>query len=449
MKKVIKAISASAIIVLAGCSMENMAPEVQEQQTRNVIVNAGPVATKVNFTDDGTSKVEVKWNAEGEAFSAFIGNAADAAVVPFEQVSAPDAAGSVQFSGNIPAETSAETMVYAIYPKRNIESGNPNGLAINLTNQTGDFNEAKSFMYASASLADLENPSYSLQFKHITSVVKLTLDFGAAISGNASDVSIYANNILRTAYVNLATGEVTKETTSRIRFNGEIALEDGKAVVCFHVAPASLDDMTIRATVGDKSYVGTLTGKKVESGKLYNVEAAVVMGERKSGLTGYTNVILAMQKYTQNTAYHFLSAPTKTRFTVSTAAENSADIDIVGLYSSTNGCSLVSPHVDNATAVYGTTAGTAAWAVRNVTTFKILTAEETAALDYANTKTAAQVEEIFNSASGADNVYRAFKLAKDSYVAFQTATGRYGIMQLLSVAGNNSGLMKFNYKISE
>ncbi len=446
MKTIIKAISASALIAFAGCSTENTTAEVQDQQTRNIIVNAGPVKTKLVF-DENDSNVEVSWAESGETFAAYIGDSQTAPIVIFEQISAPDEFGNVKFKGEIPAETPEDAMIYAIYPG-DIASGTGNPAAVNLmlNTQPGALNSEKTFMYASASIADLGNETKSLKFTHLASVVKLTLDFGAAATGSVKDVVLHANKLMRSANVDLTTGTISQGTVSRLKMTDEYALENGKATIYFYVLPNAIDDIVIRAKVGETLYVGELAGKTVESGKVYKVGASVTMEERNDKLQGYTGAVLAMQKYTQNTAYHFLNAETKTRYTASTGPDNSASVDVVAFFSSTDNCCLAAPNTSNTNTIYKT----ASWATRNVTTFHIIRAAdvEASGIVYDDITKHSQLEP-FVKAYMDDASYRAMKVAVGDLILFQTTDGKIGIMKIATVAGNNSGLMKFDYKVSK
>ncbi len=456
MKKTIIALSASALI-FAGCSTENITPEVQNQQTRNIIVNAGPVATRVNFTDDGTSKVEVKWNDEGEAFSAFIGNAADAQVVQFSQVSAKDENGSVKFSGNIPAETAGETMVYAIYPKQTLETGNPAEVILDLSTQTGKYDPSKTFMYASASLNDLADPSKSLRFKHLTSVVKLTLDFGTEVSGTATDLKLYTNTFIQKGVANLTAEPVAavESVKDRMVLTENFTLDNGKTEIVFHMFPTNLGDITVRAHVGEKAYVGKLakSSASLVAGKLYNVEIPVSMAE--SNVITKADLRLNMQK-TTGTFYPFFSALSGSRFTLAQANANPEKMDIVAFYSgntSTQGNALTCPATSNASTVYTDLKNPETWplAIRNVTKFKVLTAAEAAAVTNYDTLTSIQIEDIYNNASATEAhvVFKISKAAGANHVVYRTSSGQHGIMVIFGSVVASDGQLRFKCKISE
>ncbi len=441
MKKTIIALSASALI-FAGCSTENITPEVQNQQTRNIIVNAGPVATRVNFTDDGTSKVEVKWNDEGEAFSAFIGNAADAQVVQFSQVSAKDENGSVKFSGNIPAETAGETMVYAIYPKQNIETGDPTKVSLFLGEELGTMDETRNFMYAKSSVADFEDKSKALKFNHLTSLIKVTLDFGAAAEGSASSVVLTADGLMRTATVDITQENpvITPGKTGFIPVAGTHELVGGKTTVYVHALPATLSNLEITAKVGEDNYKATLAGKELVAGKTYNVEATMAV----AGVRKFTEIKLGMQQ-NLSTVTHYLSAADGMLYTPTTVVGNEAKIDIVAFYSSAGKGSLTSPATENAGIVFP---AVKTWTSRNKSLFKLLTADEMDATKYdAITKTS-EIVKLYDSASAAEATV-VNKLVKNNFVTFKTAGGKYGIAKVTFVGNGNGSVFKIDYTVTE
>ncbi len=440
MKTIFKAISASALLLIAGCATE-INPEQAGPATRNIIVNAGPVATKVNFTDDGTSKVEVKWNEADEAFSAFIGADAAAAVVPFTQVSAPDATGSVMFSGNISAETAPETMVYAIYPKQTIETGNPAAVSLFLGEEPGIMSQAMNFMYAKSSLADLEDPSKSLQFTHLTSIIKVTMDFGE-VEGSASNVVLTGDGLMRTATVDLTqeTPVITPGKAGYIPVAGTYELIDGKATVYVHVLPAELSSLEISAKVGEDTYKATLTGKEMVAGKVYNVNATMAV----AGVKKFTEIKLGMQSNT-STVTHYLSAADGVLYTPETVVGNEAKIDIVAFYSSTGKGSFTSPATQNAGTVFPVVKG---WSSRNKTMFKLLTDTEMDDEKYAAITKASEITGLYDMAAATEATV-VNNVTIGTFVAFKTSGGKYGVAKATFVGPGGNSVLKIDYTVTE
>ncbi len=449
MKTTIKILSVSALLVLAGCSTENTTPDVKP--TRNIVVNAGSVNTKVNFTDNGVDKVEVKWNNENEAFSAFIGTGAGAAVVPFSQLSAPDAAGSVKFSGDIPAETAGETMVYAVYPKQNVTAGNPAAVSLVLGEEYGIMDETKTFMYAASTLDDMEDKSKALKFNHLTSIVKVTLDFGAEVSGEVTDVVFTAAELIRTATIDLTseTPVITPLKKGYIPVSGNFEIEEGKAIVYLHILPSTLADLKISAKVGEETYSATLAGRTVAAGRLYNTTATMAV----AGVKKFTDVILRMQTNTGGST-HFLSTVDGKIYDKTTATANSSSIDIISYYSAsgnTMGYGLCSPDTGNASTVYGKDF-MVSWAARNTTRFKRLSGTLPTADEYAAISKASELEKIYTTSTVAEAATaNSLNLEEKRYVAFKTAAGKYGLLLVTYRTGTNTktGLIKVNYIIAE
>ncbi len=449
MKTILKAIAASALLVLAGCAKDINTDKVNPE-TRTVVVNAGPVATKVNFTDDGTSKVEVKWNDEGETFDAFIGNSETAPKVTFEQISAPDESGNVRFQADIPADTPDDAMIYAIYPGADVKSTSPKNVRLLVGEETGTMDETRNFMYATSSLADLEDPSKNLQFTHLTSLIKVTMDFGAEAEGSATAVSVVADNLMRIGYIDIteANPVVTPDAgkIGYIPISGTFELEGGKATVYVHVLPATLSSLEISAKLGEEHYKATLSGKELVAGKVYNVNATMAV----AGVVEYKDLVMGMKDYTEGG--QFLSASDGVVYTKEEAASNSAVIDIVSFYSAASGkagYALTSPSTTNANSAYGT--GT--WANKNATSFKRLAnPEEITGTIYNGYTKASQLEERYNSAS-AEAVEVVNTLAKNEMIAFKTASGKYGILMITGKDDHtkvkHTGTITIKYKIAE
>ncbi len=295
MKTLTKAFLASALTVIAGCAQElNETEQHAPQDTRNIIINAGSPATRVNFTENAVEEGHsciVKWNETGEAFSAFIGTAENASVVTFTQITEPDSNGSIQFSGDIAEDTEAETILYAIYPELSITSGNAASVALNLADQTGTSpDQNKTYMFGSATLADLENPESTLKFTHMTSVLRVELAFtgadgNAVTTGTAKDIKFKATDLITSAKVNLTASapSMSDKTYGEINLTGEFPLEAGKIVVYLHAAPSILNDLEVTAAIGEKNYSASL-GKgasekddsdktSIVAGKFYNLSA--------------------------------------------------------------------------------------------------------------------------------------------------------------------------------
>ncbi len=457
MKNVIKLISAAALLVLAGCATELNTDQTQ-QETRNVIVNvAGPVATKVNFTDNGTSKVEVKWNDADETFSAYLGSEDDVKVVKFTQVSGKDADGTIKFKGDVPADTPAETPVYALYPSKPVANGNPASVALILNeNYTGAMEETTTFMYAKSTLGDLADASKKLAFEHLTSVVKFTLNFPADLAGSVTDVVVSAEGgIHYTARVDLTGDDPVYNFTTKgdIEVAGPFEIANNKVDVYCHVFPETLGKIKVTAKVDGTIYSGTLAGKTVEAGKLY--DAKVTM--EPVTISEYIGVVLAMQGNTSSDK-HFLSTSNNGVYTSAEAAANCLLIDMVTFYSgngSTQGYAIVSPNVDNVSNVYsedymtgkGISTDNAAlnWSNRNETTFKYLA--QYGGNPYDALKTATDLENLYTASEKAEEK-RVFKLQDWDCVAFKTCDDRYGILMVTARTGGKNGSITIKYKVA-
>lgn len=153
----------------------------------------------------------------------------------------------------------------------------------------------------------------------------------------------------------------------------------------------------------------------------------------------------------------FLSAATGTVYAIKDSHLHAADIDIVLFFSNSGGAgmSVTNPLTNNATIIYNAATinamgGSAddvitAWTVRNQTLYKVVnvTAEEFAAMT-----TKQQLKDVFeNSEAAAAELVN--KLMPDSFVAFKTATGKYGVFKVISRAASNTGKVVIDYKIEK
>ncbi len=239
-----------------------------------VVTATTDVDTKVNFTDSDNT-VTVKWNASGEAFSAFVGNTEAAPVVKFDQIANTLSADgkATDFSAVLPEET---TEFYAFYPAQEITAGNPKAVTLDFTNQTGKaMDAAYTYMYAKGSVAD--GKVAKLNFKQLTSVLALTLDFGTEVTGTLNTVALSQWEVTRTATVDI-TGETPVYTRvdpgegvmGSLTVSCDVPITDGKATVYVHLRPCTYGDITVEARVGRDLYSFTLPGRRTEAGKYYS-----------------------------------------------------------------------------------------------------------------------------------------------------------------------------------
>ncbi len=444
----------------ASCSIE---PELTEnlsgrKETIEVKAVMGRSAdTKLSFSE-AADRVEVKWKESGEVFTAFIGSG-ETEAVEFSQTGKPDASGTVLFRGEIPAATSDDAQAYAIYPRVHSSTGNPKSLTLDLAVQTGVHNEYHTFMYASASVSDLRNNCGNLAFRHLTSTLKLTLNFGSETAGNVNDVTFSSEGLVRNAKVDLTadTPVVTAGDKGAVSLIRTFEISGGKIDVYLYLLPADLGEISISAMVGDEYYTGVLGGKSVVSGKQYH--ATVDMTPLR--MAEYKGVVLGMQQFTGNDK-HFLNTSENKVYQTSECAANCAKIDMVSLYASgdNTGYGIFSPNVDNVSAVYseaymtgkGLDKSNAAtnWAKRNETLFKRLTSAEINGTKFNALATTDDLKNLYEDvAASIETTKRVFKLKLWESVAFKTADGRYGVFMVTALSGEKVGSVTIKYKISD
>ncbi len=448
-----------AVLLTASCSLVpedfGLAGEPMEKVEVKAGVSGG-ADTKLSFTE-GSDRVVVAWKDKGEAFSAFVGTGS---ALDFFQISKPDADGNVCFRGEIPASSEDGAVAYAIYPLVEEGKGSADDVALDLSVQTGVHNERQTFMYASSTVEDLRNDCAGMSFRHLTSTVKLTLDFGPDVSGTVKGLTISSEALVKTATVDLTAAEpvITPVETGEIAFARNFPLTGGKADVYFNIFPSEPGEMTIRAQVGEEYYTGSLKARKVAAGRQYQASAAMAVG----GLHEYKGVVLGMQQFTGNDK-HFLSTSGNTVYQSSECAENCAAIDMVAFFSSnhdTYGYAICSPDMSNATTVYTESYMTGKsvsadnapvnWSVRNETFFKPLTSAEIDGTKFNALASTRDLENLYeNVAASVEETKKVFQLKLWGSTAFKTSDGRYGVFMVTALSGEKNGSVTIKYKISD
>ena len=196
-------------------------------------------------------------------------------------------------------------------------------------------------------------------------------------------------------------------------------------------------EITLQAqdVVGAERIVITIEDKDGETAeKVLNITYV----EAPSPLTSFTAVLLGAQTATQGSA---LDADLGQVYNKTDAATNSALIDIIYYYGSTNNATLTAP--DDET-IDGTGASSfdyaAGWATNNATRFNSNPGMTAAQFDAATDDTKLKDIETFSDS-------KIVQLAVDDVIAFKTAEGKKGLIKVVSIDGEGSGTITLDVKI--
>lgn len=261
-------------------------------------------STRVDFNEatDG-SQLEITWRDDPqnpETFSVFSGaDDTNPSTFTLESVD-PSDPHQASFTGEI-TPTVDGTTYYALYPAVSTGSTNATATAgtipLNLTAQTGKLDENKLYMYGSSLYEP--NKALNFSFNHLTSIVKVTMQFPAEIKANQpanmpienikastralsggqmTDVTFAADGLYLTAKADLSTGGDPSYTYPSPA-DGSITLSDPislssetqpSATVYLYVLPGGLTNFKVKAKADGKSYIATISADiTIDAGKMY------------------------------------------------------------------------------------------------------------------------------------------------------------------------------------
>ncbi len=236
-----------------------------------------PADTKVTFEEDGTGKVvRLGWKNSGESFTGFVGTSNTR--IQFTQKEAPSG-GTAKFSGVVSGNPAATETIYSVYPA--VTSGTAQAVPFDLGSQDGTYRSEKhAYLYSSCKVGDLGNPAAPMTFRHMLSIMKITLNFPDEFAGRTvSAVTIESPNLVKSGTVDITgTSPVIKSGTKgaiTLSHSGSFALDQWEnTVVYLHFFPTSITGFTVKARVDDDLYVANIPpradSKAVEAGKQYS-----------------------------------------------------------------------------------------------------------------------------------------------------------------------------------
>ncbi len=267
-------LAALAVVSLTSCIEEIEKDMPAEITGEEITLSAGMAddpqpETKVDY---GGGAAGLKWKASGEKFTAFFSAASDAAKSTFEQISVSEDGKIAGFKGTVP---DGATSLFAIYPP--LSSGNPTSFTLDLTSQVGVYREDKTYMEShNLSTFSVSDKNAKVKFNHLTSIIKMTLDFGASVSGTASSITFCSPELIDKHVCSISKDgvKVTKATASgAVKLTSGFTIRSGKVTVYLYAFPSTINTISVTCRADNKDYTGFLTktgGKKMEAGKQYN-----------------------------------------------------------------------------------------------------------------------------------------------------------------------------------
>lgn len=274
-------------------------------------------ATRLAFDDKSDdAHLLITWKKTDESFSVL--KATDAAPATFGQtgINAKDAH-KATFEGTIAGK---EGDFYALYPALPAPNATASAtdVTLDMTGQTGtEMDESKTYMYGKSTYST--PASLNFDFRHLTSIVKVTMQFPAETRGQTpnmektplpttrslsgatmSGVTFSAEGLKTQAHADITqdTPAYSNETADALRLDGSFTLSADaapKATVYLHVLPDRLTDFMVSAMVGGKAYAGTVSADcTIEGGKMYT--ATVDMSE----MVTVTTTVAASASYDYN-----------------------------------------------------------------------------------------------------------------------------------------------------
>jgi hypothetical protein len=273
--------TAAVAIAMAACSSSDIETSATEQGTaikltsRSTIDSDNP-SSRVGLTDDNNSKIKVSWNslADGETYSMV--KLSDETPVTFTMTEINND-GSANFTGTVSNPTN-DLQLYAFYPALSTSSTcSATDLPIDLSTQDGTLNQNKLYMYGKTTYSS-SSPNVTVNFKHLVSILKLTLTFPSGIVGHVDKITIKANGSVplpNKATANLQSGSLISGEnglTVTCANNMYIVNNSVTAYIYMPSTPTLSGGITIRANVGEYSYKGVVTtNKAISAGKVYTL----------------------------------------------------------------------------------------------------------------------------------------------------------------------------------
>lgn len=246
--------------------------------------------------DENDPKLEVVWETSGETFSVLEN---EGTVQPrlFEQTDFIDSH-NAKFEGRILADE-GNTEYYAVYPEITETEASAQRVVIDMENQNGELMKSKLYMCAESELKD---NNLNFEFKHLTSVLKVNLDFLSLVGANAQvgdaevstrftssteikNITLLADGLMTQADIDIRGIDITNDDVIN-QYNeikegviniGDRTMDDGVVTVYFHLIPNTLENLAISVEIEGESYSVILkSSKDIKPNTMYIAENVVL-----------------------------------------------------------------------------------------------------------------------------------------------------------------------------
>ena len=320
-----------------GCSDDTVTTDISsssgEEQitvTATAEMPRNDVSTRLGFEEDiANNKLKIVWRSletGAETFSV-LGGTGKVPPSIFTLTKLESDAHTATFTGGItPAEG---TYYYGIYPSLELSEGgvcDATAIPLDMTGQIGNAPDESKVYMSAVSPYNTNNRTLNFNFSHLTSILKVTLQFPSESSNNIKDMDIEvlpttrslsgvsvssvmfaaSSGLISKANVDIAqissdgssAPAYTAEAEGALSLSGSFILSSDvrpSATIYLHVLPGALSNLTVAAVVGGKYYKAVVSPScTLTAGKMYT---AVAEMEESTHITVKTTISGATYDY--------------------------------------------------------------------------------------------------------------------------------------------------------
>lgn len=217
-------------------------------------------------------------------------------------------------------------------------------------------------------------------------------------------------------------------------FNGSTYTMDST----FNASSFNIDLLiTANSQPGNESFIFSVKDK---NDQISNITIVITTTAVNGEINAFTMKVMGAQGSTTGSSFGSIDGQV---YTLANAKANANKIDWLYYYGASDLASLAAPDDSHAAEVYNNaTNGLLTWAVRNNTRFKLLTTT----VDFNAIADDGVI--VAETASGVDQS-RITNLSNGKQLAFITASGKKGILQVESISGTNAGTMTLSVKVQK
>ncbi len=228
------------------------------------------------------SDIPMSWNTSGENFSVFQGQKNSLGTFSIVEGSLSADAKTADFSGTKIDSSIPTKVLHAMYPP--VSTGDALNHLVSVTGQKGVLDKDYTYMYAKFEYKGEEEKT-TFSFKHITTVLKLTMNF--PVSGVAEKITLSAQELRQQSNYSTTNGYIGSTGIQRgnIVLDGTYELSGGnQTTVYIYLLPNDTQSNTLTfsnglkiiADIGGKSYSATLQAlAPMQSGVMYSQEVTM------------------------------------------------------------------------------------------------------------------------------------------------------------------------------